>query len=357
MINKKIGVLLLAASTLLVACGGGKTPAKDSSKPTSDSTSEGEVEIPVEEGKTTVWFQFKAREDGVQALESFVSPFITGKFAEWNTNMANENVNLRPVEMTLLEGTEDIYYCQIDSERFHFAEKDGVPEHYDYSYQLTLGWNASSNAPATSQGINWSYKADYNALQPGDKHPVMDAPVDGKIFLYGGDELEEVPEEERLAWDNGWDHRVVESAKLPYQTFEKQPGPVKEIENYEIAVEIADVDSKGVSKPSWVEGIYVTGAFKGWSSGFDADHLVEPGTDGYYHINLGNVYNGVTTDIKFVCKVTGQPDDGFWTYGCTADGNVAVTPLSIFEGQVDNSLTHEGDGPLVWYEWPADPSL
>jgi|GEM_PF-4463687 hypothetical protein len=354
MINKKIGVLLLAASTLLVACGGGKTPAKDSSKPTSDSTSEAEVEIPVEEGKTTVWFQFKAKEGGVTALESYVSPFITGQFAGWKTNMADENVNLRPVEMTLLEGTEDIYYCQIDNERFHFAEKDGVPEHYDYSYQLTLGWNASSNAPAASQGINWSYKADYNALQPGDHHPVMDDPVDGKIFLYGGDELEEVPEDERLAWDNGWDHRVAPSAKLDYQTFSSQPGPVKEMENYEVAIEIADKDSKGVSRPSWVEGIYVTGEFMGWSSAFDEEHLATPAEDGFIHITFPKVFNGVPTPIKFVAKVEGH---GFWDYGCTADGNVNITPLSIYEGSVDKSMTAAEDGALVWYEWPADPSL
>ncbi|MBQ2493647.1 MAG: hypothetical protein II520_00240, partial [Bacilli bacterium] len=295
MINKKIGVLLLAASALLVACGGGKTPGKSEPTPSSESTPA--PELPVEEGKTTVWFQFKAREDGVTALESYVSPFITGNFAGWKTGMDNEDVNLRPVEMTLLEGTTDIYYCQIDNSRLHIAATETVEEHWDLSYQLTLGWNASSNAPAAQQGINWSYKADYNALQPGDKHPVMDAPVDGKIFLYGGTELEEVPAEEQLAWDNGWDHRVVESAKLPYQTFAAQPAPVKQIENYEIAVEIADVDSKGVSKPSWVEEIYVTGAFKGWSSAFDADHLVTKGADGYYHVNLGTVYNQVTTEI------------------------------------------------------------
>ncbi len=356
MINKKIGVLLLAASTLLVACGGGKTPAKDSSKPTtSDSTSEAEVEIPVEEGKTTLWFQFKAKEGGVQALESYVSPFVTGGFCGWKTNMADEDPNNRPAEMKLLEGTTDIYYVQIETARFEVAESEGVPAHLNLSYQLTLGWNASSNAPAASQGINWSYKADYNALYPGATHPCMEAPVDGKIFLYGGDELEEIPAEERVSWDSDWDHRVVESAKLPYQTFEKQPGPVKELENYEIAVEIADVDSKGVSKPSWVEGIYVTGEFMGWSSAFDEEHLAKPGADGYIHITFPKVFNGVATPIKFVAKVTGH--DNFWEYGCTADGNVEITPLSIFEGQVDNSLTHEGDGALVWYEWPADPSL
>ena len=355
MINKKMSLLLLAASTLLVACGG-STPKKEST-PASSDDSEPEVVIPTEEGKTTVWFQFKAREDGVQALESFVSPFITGGFCGWNTNMANEDVTKRPVEMVLLEGSEDIYYAQIDNSRFEVAATETVEAHLDLSYQLTLGWNASSNAPATQQGINWSYKADYNALYPGATHPSMDAPADGKIFLYGGTELEEIPAEEMVPWDSDWDHRVVESAKLPYQTFEKQPAAVRQIENYEIAVEIADLDSKGVSKPSWVEGIYVTGAFKGWSSGFDADHLVEPGADGYYHINLGNVYNGVATDIKFVCKVTGQPDDGFWTYGCTADGNVTITPLAIYEGDVDKTLTHEEEGALVWYEWPADPSL
>lgn len=353
MINKKIGVLLLAASTLLVACGGGKTPGKSEPTPSSESTPA--PELPVEEGKTTVWFQFKAREDGVQALESFVSPFITGNFAGWKTGMDNEDVNLRPVEMKLLEGTTDIYYCQIDNSRLHIAATETVEEHWDLSYQLTLGWNASSNAPAAQQGINWSYKADYNALQPGDKHPVMDAPVDGKIFLYGGDELEEVPEDERLSWDNGWDHRVVPSAKLDYQTFASQPGPVKEIENYEVAIEIADKDSKGVSRPSWVEGIYVTGEFMGWSSAFDEAHLAAPAEDGFIHITFPKVFNGVPTPIKFVAKVTGH--DNFWEYGCTADGNVNITPLSIYEGSVDKSMTAAEDGALVWYEWPADPAL
>ena len=92
--------------------------------------------IPTEEGKTT--FFFELAEESL-AIPEYAGFFLTGAFCGWAT--AVDAV----VELTLLDGTDNIYYGMWEGEPTEF------------SYQLTVGYKADAGAPTS--GVDWTFKS------------------------------------------------------------------------------------------------------------------------------------------------------------------------------------------------------
>lgn len=348
MINKKMtATVLLLASLGLVACGGGG--GSTSEVPSSTTEGEGPV-LPTEEGKYTLYFNLGA-ESTVQTLESYNSFFIVGAYNSWTTSTA--------AEFKLLEGSTNVYYTQIAVDGF---QTDGAWDATKSGYQLTVGWNASSNAPADKQGANYTYKADYNALYPGAEHPRLAAPNDkGILDIVGYTEVTTDP-----AGSGDEAHMGKDGTMVDYETFSKQPPAVVEMTGYTLKVKINDKDSKDVAMPTWVEGLYATGSYDGWSGKLDdetvaAAHKLTLGADGYYSIPFGKVYNGVTVEFMIIArtvKADGTKSTGFWD-NKLQDANLTFTPIST-DG-ITNGVGYigqdpdGGDNPLTWNKWPTDP--
>lgn len=135
-----IALLLVAALCFtFAACGTTPTPA-----PSDD--------VPTEEGKIT--FKFTLSDASVQQ-EDYVSFFMTGKMLEWTTGTS------APV-FTRLNDT-NVYYTIVDVTIDPTAE-GGL------DYQLKLGYNENSGAPASEMGLTWSndsWKSDECAAPGG----------------------------------------------------------------------------------------------------------------------------------------------------------------------------------------------
>lgn len=96
------------------------------------------AQVPTEEGKITYFFTLDPA--SVQQ-EDYVSYFVTGGAWGWATN-------LDALAFTHLEGT-DIYY----------AISDAIPDpaaEQGLEYQLKVGYNENSAAPASELGLTWS---------------------------------------------------------------------------------------------------------------------------------------------------------------------------------------------------------
>jgi len=351
MVNKKFSATLLALAALgLAACGPTSSESTKSSSVLSSSssalvssTSSETVNVPVVEGKYTVYFHLGA-DSVVKALDSFNSFFINGAFNTWTTSTA--------VPFTALTGT-DVYYAQIEAAGFATSETDSTFDMTKRGYQLTIGWNTTSNAPAEQQGTDYTLKADYNALYPGTAHPKMDAPKDSKIELYGATAVAADPAVPDTTSDEHW---MADPATIVhYQTFAAQKAAVVSIKNYSIKFKIADKDGAQVSKPAWVADFYATGGYDSWGGALTDAFKLTADNDGYYTIKFGDVFGGVKVEYMVVCTVKNTEGTvvttGFWTNKAHG-ANLDWTPVGA-DG--DNAVIDAGD--LVWEAWPSDPNV
>lgn len=361
MVNKKFGIILALAALGLAGCGGSNNGSSSvaptsSSNNTSDSGSS--VLPPVVEGKYTLYFHFKAS-DTVASIPSYNSPFITGAAFGWATTPFDETAGTGAVELTALANS-DIYYVQVA--KTLFADADGNFDTTKRGYQLTLGWNASSNAPTDQQGIDWGYKADYNALYPGTSHPLMDAPdANGRVDIYGctGAVIAN-PDVPDATSDEHW--MADPTTKVDYMTFAAtKPAPTKILQR-KFAFTIADKDAAGLARPDYVADFYATGSYdidstgSAWAAALDDAHKLTKDADGYYTISVGDVYSGVAIQYMVVCTVKNSAGTvvttSFWANKAQND-NLKYTPLS---SDGDN-YTEKLDTPLTWAAWPSDPNV
>lgn len=136
--NNRFLVLALAALSVgaLASCRGKDSP----------------VEVPVEEGKVTFYFQ--EGENSVE-LNSYESYFLTGGWIGFATGT-------NALEMTRLEDT-NTYYVIADAPDTSLSQGN--------EYQIVRGYNASSNMSSSKLGLQWNdkYKSDeelgYEALK------------------------------------------------------------------------------------------------------------------------------------------------------------------------------------------------
>ena len=138
----------LAMVLALVGCSGNQKPSgqtsgsgsgsQSASSTGSESSQGGEVEVPVTEGKLTVYFT--ADFDGVE-LADYAAINLAGGFTTWDTG------NPELSEMTKLEGT-NVFYKQVTA-----------PAAGTIYYKIILGYNTASQYPDDQLGINWTNEA------------------------------------------------------------------------------------------------------------------------------------------------------------------------------------------------------
>lgn len=227
-------VLLTAGLLMLAGCNKGSGTSQDASSASGSQGSQsgqssqggssqggGDVEVPVEAGKTTFYITVGA--DSV-ALPDYGGYYLTGSFCEldaWPTEAGDPNV----VELKKLDGSENVYYGQLGKEL----------EVKEYAYQLTMGYNETSGAPKT--GVNWSYKS------------VPCQAADGKFTPVAGEAIN--------LGEHTWDTNLPE---------------VKMVDDVTVSIEFA------TAAPAYV-GVYYVGSYNGWDNTTPADHLMTADAD------------------------------------------------------------------------------
>jgi hypothetical protein len=347
MFNKKLGLLVLAAATMgLVACGGNSSSAAGSSKadgsqptgsskadgsqPTGVSENSGTAEDlpPVADGKVTVYFEFgKVTEDCIDAIPSHCSPFITGGFCGWKTSMDGEE---KPAEMIK---SGKYYYAQIDATKIPTgAEATDVSGR---GFQITLGWNNTSGAPASQQGVDWSYKSTLSGLYPGASHPKMPAPVGGRIHITSAEDVVADPLFPEVTSDDHWMNDPEKpvatigftAAKAAPVAIAEYVQPIK-IKNW---AEVKDV----------IPAFHVAGGFNGWHSQFDDTNKLVFNENGETSIKVTNVYSGVKIEFQICAKID---ETNFWADANKYQkDNLSFTPLT----------SDEGEGDVMELTWPT----
>lgn len=250
MINsKKLSlVMLLSASMILAGCNNATpsssdasassaTPSDSSVVPSVDpsSTEETPADVPTQEGATT--FYIEVAEDSV-ALPSWCSYFLTGCMNGWKTTIADGAIELEQLEDT------NIYYAIVEG-------YDDDANKADRGYQVTMGYNESSNLGASSLGINWSYKGQSNNSFANLDHPVFDAPVDGIVHI-------------TALWSDG----TVDEGGFKWTAALPEPIVAK---NYTVKFALSTELAAAVSawntekKASGVTGFAVKGGHNGWA--------------------------------------------------------------------------------------------
>jgi hypothetical protein len=351
MVNKKIAIVLALAALGLAGCGN-NTSSKTATTSDGGTTSAPSADVPVVEGKYTLYFHFKAS-DMVASIPDINSPFITGAAWNWGTTPYDAETKKGAMPFVALANT-DIWYLQVD--KALFEDVDGKFDATKRGYQITLGWNTASNAPADQQGIDWTYKADYNALYPGASHPLMDAPdAKGIVDIYGATAVIANPDVPDETSDEHW--MADPTTKVDYLTFSATKPAPKKLLNRSIKFKINDLDGAAtpVSKPTWVKDFYATGAYDTWSGAFDDAHKLTVDADGYYTIKLGDVYGGVNIEYMVVCTTVDDngnvAEEGFWTNKAQSD-NLSYKPLAV-----DGDNFVDTVDPLTWTAWPEKPAV
>lgn len=362
MINKKFaGVLALSLATVaLAACGGTKTSSsaadsKTTSTPASVTTSVAAPEVPVAEGKYSIYFTL-GDDSVVKTLSSYNSFFLTGTFCNW-AEKANAVDTTKPTEVAAefqnLAGTK-VYYVQIDKTQF---QTSGELDKTKRGYQLTIGWN--NTCGATSQaGIDWNYKADYNKLYTGTQCPRLDYPTSGDLIeLYGATAITADPnaatDGQRAGHEDDEKSIADPATVVHYQTFSEQKPAVVEVKGLKYKFKINDKDKAGTAKPSWVTGLYACGSYDKWNGAFDDEHKLTADTDGYYTITFGDSYAGVKIEFMVVAQTVnaaGTKSTGFWDYKLQGT-NLAYTPA---DGDATNP-TVTRVAAYSFEAWPGDP--
>ena len=200
------GLTALALVLGLAACGGngGSTGTKPAPGP---GPTPGGSGIPTEEGKVT--FVMTLAEESIE-IPDYVSYWVTGGFCAWSEYEGHNNSN--PVELTRFGETNQYY---------GLAE---VADLTDTSYQITLGYASTSQAP--KKGINWEYKSVECAAYPYGENPAFTVNEDGTV-------------------------------NLGTHTFDKKPGPISMIESTTIQITMKQAVPEGVD-------LYVPNAITGW---------------------------------------------------------------------------------------------
>lgn len=314
--------------------GGSSSSASSSAAPSSSSQAP-VADVPVVDGKTTFWFTL-GDDSAVKTLSSYNSFFMVGSFNSWGTDTA--------AEFTNLAGTK-VYYSQVEDTAIYTA--DSVFDTTKAGFQLTVGWNSTSGAPAAKLGADYTYKSDYCALYTdGTSHPCFDAPEDGKVELYGATKVTKT----RTSTNSDELYEADPASIVHYQTFAKEKAAPVQIDDYKLQFTLNDKDAKDVSKPTWVKNIYATGGFDSWAAKIDADHVLTPTDKGVYTINFGTVYADVTIEFMIVCttvNAAGEESTSFWA-NKLQDKNLTWTP-----GTADDGIGQPD--PYTFAAWPADP--
>lgn len=198
------GLTALALVLGLAACGGkgGSTTPKPAPGPTPGGSG-----IPTEEGKVT--FVMTLAEESIE-IPDYVSYWVTGGFSAWSEYEGHNDSS--PVELTRFGETNQYY---------GLAE---VADLTDTSYQITLGYASTSQAP--KKGINWEYKSVECAAYPFGENPAFTVKEDGTV-------------------------------DLGTHTFDKKPGPISMIESTTIQITMKQAVPEGVD-------LYVPNAITGW---------------------------------------------------------------------------------------------
>lgn len=339
--KKSLLVSTLAAFMALglVGCTGTGASSSSSATPSvTPSTSVPTADIPVAEGKTSLWFTL-GDDSAIKELKSWNSFFMVGSFNGWDTAKAAEFKNI--------SGTKN-YYTQIDTTSI--SKEDGSFDVTKEGFQLTIGWNASSGAPAAKQGADYTFKSDYCALYTdGTSHPLFGTPADSKLEIVGATKVVSNPSP---ITDSADEKYMADTASIVhYQTFSKQKASPVKIDDYKMKFKIADKDSKGTAKPTWVSDFYATGSYDSWGGSVTDAYKLTKDAQGYYSITFGTVYADVTVEFMIVCTIKNSVGEvvpmGFWTYKLQA-ANLTWTP-----GTADEGVGEPDD--YVWTEWPADP--
>lgn len=351
MVNKKIGIILALAALGLAGCGSTTSSASKAASTTSSgaATSVPGVDVPVVDGKYTLYFTFKAN-DEVSAIPAYDVPYFTGAATGWGTTAYAEGAEKYALPFTALANS-NVWYLQID--KTLFADVDGKFDMTKRGYQITLGWSSTSGAPASQQGIDWSYKNDYSALFPGTAHPKMDAPdTKGIVDLFGGTAVIADPD---TAYTGDEGYVVDPAAKLDYLTFSATKAAPVQIKNRSIKFTIADKDKAGLARPGYVADFYATGSYQSWNGVLDEAHKLTAAADGSYTVALGDVWGDVKIEWMVVCTVKNSAGKvvttSFWANKAAA-ANLAYTPVSI-----DGDNYTEDIGAITWEAWPADPNI
>lgn len=309
MLNKKLGLLVLAAAAMgLVACGGNSSPAQSSSKPadtshptglSSDPGSQpaGEEPIPQVDGKIGVYFHFADSENVKLAnLPSYVSPWITG-----NWNGYAQTAEGGAIEMQRKADT-DIFYGYIP----------GDGNLGDLGYQITLGYNSASGVASSLQGIDWNYKTNWSADNYGGlDHPFM-TKVNDHLYVCKADTVDSL------------DFKAV------------LPEPIM-VKNQAFKFRVTDAVKTAMADKNNLE-ICVKGGFNGWtpvSAG-------APDNDGYYTVNLTEgdkemVLGTVEMCIGIRNKLIGGMEDKY---------NLALQPAGELDDYDAGGGVEEADGEV-----------
>lgn len=336
MFNKKFGLMVLSAAVLgLAACGnnGGNTSKESSeAKPSEPATSSaeskeqssGELVIPVADGMTTVYFELAApsTETGKEsvAIPEGNSPFMTGGFCDWKTGMDGEK---KPAEFTKL-GESSIWYTMIPADSYTVG--DDATAVASRGFQITLGWNADSNAAAKNQGIDWAYKSDLSKLFPGSSHPKFSNPVNNLVKITSTDAVVEDPLFPDVNSDDHW--MVNPDVTIDTLRFEKAKPAPQAIENYDVKFTIKNYATyEGLSERKF----YIVGGFNNWQNcefpgeGKVGAEKLEFDATGVAHYVFHNQYS----EVEFEYQIIADFDlTNFWADANKAQkSNFKLTPL------------------------------
>lgn len=138
--NKFLRIALIALLCMAMLFTTACTPANtgDTTTEPSDTQPQGDVEVPVEDGKVTFYFTLGADSP---AQQSFASYFLTGGCTGWCTGNSGE------LEFKQLNDS-NVYYCITDVAIDPTAEQG-------LEYSILVGYNATSGMAAAEQGVKW----------------------------------------------------------------------------------------------------------------------------------------------------------------------------------------------------------
>lgn len=283
---KKRSFLILAAAGLLMLAGCNKKPGQTSesgsasgtqSNTSSEGSSQGSSQggggedagISATEGKITFYFTL-----GSTSVEvpSYCDIYLTGGFygqSTWPTAIADV------VTMSKLAGSDNIYVGLLDEAQY-VATADKANE-----FQLTMGYNASSGAPAT--GVNWNYKSSECKAAGGD------AGLDNLSF------------------------EVVEGvANLGTHTWEEMPPDPAASAIHNLTIEA----KFSAAVPEYVD-LYLVGDHLAWT--FDASTKLTPNADRTSFTQTIDTILGNTYGVKLMAQYAGEATD--WNHAVLSDGD------------------------------------
>ena len=356
----------LAMVLALVGCSGTKQDSKEESKQESTTTSvstsdsgsgSGEVEVPVAEGKVTVYFT--ADFDGVE-LASYASINLAGGFTSWDTG------HPELTEVQQLEGT-NVFYRQVTA-----------PEAGTIYYKIILGYNTTSGYADAELGVNWTNEGtgypdgDFGPGDGGNKtvefagteqkvnlgaftwktmlpEPVLSYHEDVKMYV---DFYEDIPAGHHvyiMGGMNGWSAtEMVKTADTDVIRYQAQFTHVLE-KTYEFKVKV---------HPDALD----TPDFNVWSGGFEVNTAnAEIAVNSLFDRGARNIYG---TDAKrFPCNqlasvVAAQANDAVEFVGVVGAMCVSNPYAGIYVGDRDLAIdVYKCSNSLAWVDASTKEAL